>query len=711
MDDGVWLASVPLRRGLKKRVYGTFAPDADAAADAWMAEQVARLESGLEAVGPTRKGRASRAGSKASLAAPAPAVQEWLTFEEYALAWHHEQYVMLHRGGPERGQAVLRNLQLHILPTFGGPIEVDVARGRAKLVEWTRKMAGYPAVPGDPVDPQAKTYARKVVGQLLWIISEVYLYARGLGAPVAVVPGQLHEMPALTNDVTAMNPKGRTKRKAGLISFAEARRLAGEMHAIHQLVLWLMRVAGFRIGESYGLLVSNFLDDGEWGYLLVEAQGGRTYLVRGEDERPVPTTRKMTLKSNAGYRLIALPHSLSRLIRQVIEDFHTDPVSGVIDASARLIPSIRSEGGGAAGFRSALKKVSRAVAGVDIAEDNLVIPHDMRKGFATDLAWTPGLEDVVKRRAMGHRGGRDVFDLIYTLDDRLCEAMKPAAAAVEREIADSIGNLIVPTTVRPSYSASADRARLATLDAALEERGWQVRTCEDGWVEASEAAAILSMTVTATRRLFPDQIPAVKLEGKWRARLGDVEAYRERFDGWWRIEDVCDKVGATYHEAYAMVKRLNVQTVMDNYSRQLLLTGDQAGELITEFSRIEDLHLRSMPVAEAASFLGVSHSSMGEWAKSGKIVVDAESDASGKRFVTRVSVQEECDRRGRKRREIISAGELKEYSGLDDTGTRALVARGVLVRGPRGGYTTESVIAWMTGYRPDLLTCGLIRFE
>ena len=116
-------------------------------------------------------------------------------------------------------------------------------------------------------------------------------------------------------------------------------------------------------------------------------------------------------------------------------------------------------------------------------------------------------------------------------------------------------------------------------------------------------------------------------------------------------------------------------------------------------------------VAEAASFLGVSHSSIGQWAKSGKIVVDAESDASGKRFVTRVSVQEEFDRRGRKRREIISAEELKEYSGLDDTGTRALVARGVLVRGPRGGYTTDSVEAWMTGYRPDLLTCGLIRFE
>ncbi len=715
MDDGVWLASVPRRRASKERVYGTFAPDAEAAAERWMAEQVARLESGLEAQVPSRKSRRRRAAttgavSGAAGAAATSGTPAERTFEEYAKAWHHEKYVLLHGAQAERTSDVLRELRLHIEPAFGGPLETDVKRGRARVAKWIRKMAGYPAQPGDPIDEDASTYSQKNVDGMLWIISEVLLYAYTTGAPVTVVQSKSDVKPAITSGMSAMKPRKRPKRKARLVSFREARALAGDLHVIHQLVLWLLRVAGLRISEAYGLLISNFIFDGEWGYLLIDAMGGRDFDTRNDDECVVTSRRVETTKTDAGYRLIALPHSLTSLILHVIDVFATDPLTGEIDGSKRLIPTIRAEDGGPEGFRSALAAASRSLGG-GVDEDNLAIPHDMRKGYATDLAWTPQLDAIVKRRAMGHRGGLDVFDLVYTLDDRLCEAMKPAAEAVEAEIAKSVRTLVVPTTRRPRYGSDLEPSLRAARAAALSELGWQVSTLEEGWVGADEAAAILSMAVTATRRLFPDQIPAVKQDGQWRARLEDVVAYRDRFAGWVRIEDVAERVGATYHQVHATIKRLNLQAVKDDYSRQLLLTEDQAGELVAEFSRIESLHLRSMPVTEAASQLGVSHSSMGEWAKSGKIVVDAESDASGKRFVTRASVQEEFDRRGRKRREIISAEGLKEYSGLDDTGTRALVARGVLVRGPRGGYTTESVIAWMTGYRPDLLTSGLIRFE
>ena len=42
----MWLASVPLRRESTKRVYATFALDAVAAADAWIASQIERLNEG-----------------------------------------------------------------------------------------------------------------------------------------------------------------------------------------------------------------------------------------------------------------------------------------------------------------------------------------------------------------------------------------------------------------------------------------------------------------------------------------------------------------------------------------------------------------------------------------------------------------------------------------------------------------------------------------
>lgn len=144
----------------------------------------------------------------------------------------------------------------------------------------TRTMAGYPLKPGGTVDENAPSYARDNVNGMLWIISEVLLYAHTMGAPVPVVASKGGVKPAITNGVTAMSPRKRPKRKARLVSFVEARTLAAEMHVIHQLVLWLTRVAGLRIGEAYGLLVSSFVFDGEWDDLLIDAMGGRTNLSR-----------------------------------------------------------------------------------------------------------------------------------------------------------------------------------------------------------------------------------------------------------------------------------------------------------------------------------------------------------------------------------------------------------------------------------------------
>ena len=716
VKNGVWLVSVPRRRGSTERVYATFALDAEAAADAWLAEQVARRNAGLDAQAPSKRARRRGAANIAApsgapvveVSAPRPVAER--TFEEYAMAWHEEQYVLLHRAQPERARDVLSDLRLHILPTFGGPLETDVERGRARVVQWIRKMAGYPAQPGNPIAEDAPTYSAQNVAGMLWIISQVLVYAYTMGASVAVTQRGGTVMPLITSGISAMKPRNRARRKAHLVSFDEARSLAADMHVIHQTVLWLLRVAGLRISEAYGLLVSNFIFDGEWGYLLIEAMGGRVFLTRDKNERAVASRHVTTVKTEAGYRLIALPHALTSLLLHVIDVFHADPATGFVDGTARLIPAIRAADGGPEGFRTALAAASRGFRdGVD--EDSVVVPHDMRKGYATDLAWTPELDAIVKRRAMGHRGGQDVFDLVYALDDRLREGMKPAAAAVDAEIAKSIRTLVVPTTRRPRYGRDLDAATRATRDAALADLDWQVSTLEEGWIGTDEAAVLLSMSATATRRLFPDQIPAVKDDGSWRVRLEDVEAYRERFEGWRSVEDVAEKVGTTNHKVYAMMKHLNVEAVQDDYTRQLLLTAEQVDQLVSESSRIADLHRRSMSVTEAAGLIGASRSSMNEWAKSGKLVIDAETDTTGKRFVTRASVQAELDRRGRTRREVISASELKEYSGLDDTGTRALVARGVLVRAPKGGYTTESVETWIVGYRPDLLTSGLIRYE
>jgi hypothetical protein len=695
-----WQASVPRVRGSRQRLHCSFPTEAEARA--WLAAQVARLREGLEAEPASPVGRvANRHGRD-------PAKQRTKkgprTFEDHARAWHDEHYVQLHSADAERTRAVLDNLERHLFPVFGGPIDPDVRRARAALVGWTRTMAGYPAEPGGP-EPTGRTYEAKTVSSLLWILSEVYRYAHLVGADVAMVASKGGPEPAITQGIHALPKRGKEKRKPTLVSLTEARAIAAELHVIHQLVLWLMRVAGLRIGEAYGLVVGNFVELDGWGHLLVEAQGGKTFFVRDRDEQVVPTTRKTTTKTKSGYRLIALPPSLAALVRTVIDAFHTDPTSGDVDADARLVPTIRSQGGGRAGFENALRGAARGT-GTSGDPEAYVIPHDLRKHYATDLAWSD-VDSLTARRAMGHRAGTDVFDLVYTLDDRLKEAMRPAAQQVEDDITKTIGTLITPTTRRPTYGKGVDPVRRAAIDAALAAAGWQVDEIE-GWIDAAEAAAHLGLSVIATRRLFPDEIPAEKVDGAWRARLDDVIAYRDRLADWQLLDDLAEELGHDYHLVHRTMTELGIAPRKDPRTRRLLLTPDEAGQIRGELDRLAQLDERSVTVAVAAGMLGVRHGTIHAWARAGKLDYDPETNRAGRRSVTRASIDAELARRGTPRKTTVTAEALKEYADLDDAGVRALVRAGHLVRARSGGYTVASVRSWATGYRPDLLTTGLL---
>ena len=316
-----WLASVPRIDHPTKRVECSFAGEAQA--DAWIDEQLDRLDRGLAPTRPqaeTPSPTASPTASAARAADPTTTVRSggpFATLREYAMAWHHEKYVALHGAQPERGDEVLRDLELHILPAFDGPIETDVSRGRQAVIEWTRRMAGYPPTHGETPVGSGRTYAKDTVSGLLWIYTEVLRYAHLLGADVRMVDGT-PPMPALTCDIRALVPRGRKKRKPSLMTLPIAHQIAAQLNVVHQLVLWLMRIAGLRISEAYGLIVANFIDTGERCYLLIEAVGGRLFRELDDDENVRTTYRKDGTKTDAGYRLIALPGPLAALIRVVI---------------------------------------------------------------------------------------------------------------------------------------------------------------------------------------------------------------------------------------------------------------------------------------------------------------------------------------------------------------------------------------------------------
>ena len=634
-----WEASVPTldRTG---RVTASF--ETEVAAQAWVGTQTARLAQGLEPErpAPRRPGRPS-AADKAHRAAAARAAAV-PSLEALGQRWHAERYVALEYADAGRTAEVMADLELHIFSAFEDLLGCDMERGRARVIDWVRVMAG--KKPMDPSfayrPPRAQSYAKQSVTNYLWMLTAILDYARELG----------HEVPPYTAGVRALKPAGKTKRDAVFVSIERTLEVARHLHVVHQVVLWLLRIAGLRISEAYGLLVANFIvDETGAGFMAVEAQGGKTFLVRDDEGRIHRVRRKEEGKTAAAYRLVALAPQLTALLQVVVAAFHTRP-DGTIDMGARLVPGIRAEDGGQDGFRSALAKAAAVTGAPGDPDAYTIVPHALRKGFATDLGWDMAVSDLLARRLMGHVAGSDVFSLVYCLDTRLREHLAAGALAMATRIEEAgADSLMVATTLRPFYGTHVDAERLARTDAVLEEAGWQVRP--EGLCDVAEAAVILGRAQSTTRRLMGAQIHAVKGErGEWLATPDDVLAFRARCSGYELLDEVAEAAGLTYHQAYQMMVRLGIDPPKDAHSRTLLLSDKDARRIVEEAERLAALRARAMPVCEAAAALGVAVSTTRVYIRRGLLAEDEETDARGARYVTRASVEaEKAARRGFRR--------------------------------------------------------------
>lgn len=702
-----WVASVPIVRGSRKRVSCSYPLERKADAKQWIAAQVDRLNAGLEAEQAPRQDRFESKTPPKSLPTLAPTdtggpgrfdERDGPDFAEVAESLVVERYELLRTGQAERADDVRRIIRLHLEPVFRGPITLDTAAGRTRVIQWVVACAGR-TIDDSPFEPAAKPVKRSTMEERLRVLGMILDQAHRLDRRVE----------NFARGVPAQDPLGHEETTTQLLGLPDAALLAGDLHVIHQFVLWILRILGPRISEPYGLLVEDFIDAGDEAVLLVEAQGGRKFKLWGDQPGQVLIVgRKKGGKTSAAYRLVGIPRQLADLFRIIIAAFHTDPITGKVDLGARLIPGLQSDDGGQHGFRSALSLAGTG-SGV-VATDERLIPHDIRKNLCADLAWNADVDDILQRRMVGHRAGSDVFAVLYAVDRRLFADLRPAVRALEEQIDNELGGtLLVATSRRPLYGRSWDRDALAHADGVLEEAGWQVRAFGDDWVSTEEAATILGGSVTATRRLFPDQIAAVKHDGNWLAKRDAVEAYRERLKGWWRIEDIVDRTGHDYHQVRSTLIRLGIEGTRDDQTRQLLFTEQDATALVEEFARIDRLKERAVPVPVAAKMLRASQSSIRGWAKAGdRLAFDDENDGSSRQYVTRASIKAELTRRGTGPKQVVTTEELREYAGLTTAGVKALVDQGRLVRVRTGTYTIESAREWATGFRPDLLGTGLL---
>ena len=720
--NGRVYGSVPRRDDRSKRHEFAF-PD-EASAWEWIRISLRRLDRGWDPLPPASKAptRATSQSTPPQPVAVASTVSDTspgVRFVSGAApllstagrAWHSEHYEDFERGNADTSKEALVDMEKHLLPVFEHLLRMDRKEARRLVKDWLRTRSGrQPTTEGSPFIPVVPGYARNAVERWLWMLKSVIAYVAAEGDyPYADV---LHGF-------SAMSPIAKPRRKPKVISAVVAVEIAARLHVIHQIVFWLLRATGLRISEAYGLLVASFYvdEDGD-GWLVVKAQGGRKFLVRQPDGTTSNTSRKEELKTECSYRIILLAPIVTHLLRTVVEVFHTSP-DGEVDLGARLIPTLRSDSGGQAGFRSALHKAASEVAGgSDRPEDliasllddpdtvEVVTPHVLRKNYNSVQAADEAVSEWLRRRVLGHKPADDV-NAVYLLDLNSKVHLRPTADAMQSELSAAAETLLIPVAFRPLYSKEL-ASQAVLYDGRLEALGWQVGAGED-CVGTAEAARLLGMAQSSTRRLMGREIKARMADGDWVTTTDEVLAYRDRLSGWRFLVEIAEEAGVDYHCAHRMTVRLGLEPDVDARTRRLLFSDADAAKLFGEFERISALRQRSVPAAEAAFLLGTSsHDTINRWCRTGRLRYDDDRDTSGRRFVTRESIHAELARRGRGDTSI-GIEEFRAATGFDEGQVSALLSDGRLVRVRGSRLTATSVRSYFAALRPELLNTSLGR--
>jgi hypothetical protein len=760
--------SVPECRGSRRRAEASFDTATDR--DAWLSAAVTALQAGRRPPDPKRY------RDRLVVAAPGGDGPRPL-FEVLAHGWLDEYYDKLRNADAERERDVRIMVENYLIPAFAGPVPADATAARRRLVEFVRRMALEPEwaaqdgaaqgpagrqlltideavaachrskatvrralragkLPGaqrrvdgrwliPATELQAvvgrRSAAHRAVGRsyaasILWAHAKILEWGRAIGWDIA-------DFERGVNALTPHEDVARKKPDTGLrrpLTIAELARVASHLHAAHQLVLWMMRVLGLRIAEAFGPHVGDLVDLGEVGLVVIQRQGGRPFLTRTRDGVETKHS-KGTLKRAASHRVIVVPGALMVVFRIAVEAFHTDPATGLVDLDARLVPWIAKQGGGLSAFRSALEAALRR-EGFDLDSAGIeVVTHDLRKSLATDLAWNPDLDELAKRRVMGHKAGDDVFARVYTLDHPTLAPLVEIANALQADIAAQVATLLVPTEHRiPWRSNNPLRVRSGHIEAVLAEAGWQVEPggAENPWCDSARVALELGIAETTARRWMRDQVVPSTTDtdehgnARRRSRLSDVEAVRERLSQRILLRDLAVELNVGYYRAWRALRRLGVISAREGPPpRELVLTVGQADALRRECDRLSALFDRSMRVSAAATNLGVAFSTAQKLLRRGELIEDPERDAFGAQYVTRPSVEAlRLARRGAQPvvvgAELVSLANLIELSGLSRAQLVELADRGLLERRDveRGFHVTvASLRRWAAGYRPDLL--------
>ena len=495
-------------------------------------------------------------------------------FEQVALEWHHEKYVVLTRAQPARADEVAAWLRNHLFPfmtahgcTSGEQVTRQVFIGFQDWVADPSRVDLGPAPenPGEMLTVAQAVersgvstssvkrrlrdggFPNAVQEERRWLIPAGDLHAAGLlGGPLRRGPRSLpknhqqqSEMRKVLADVLAFGQDlGRwtlqfdpaavplklrqtPQAQRRQLSLTQAAEVAGRLHVVHQFALWLMRILGLRKSEAYGLHVGDIHHVDGRMFLFVHQQGGRRLKQFAADGSIIVDDFKPRLKTTTSVRMLLVPRPLETLIDLVVSVFHT--VDDEVQEGHRLIPGLRTDHiGGGGSFGTALRDAAAACRiNVSLDPDEFLgmLPKDLRADLITDLA----SEDVaapVRKRYAGHIAGDDVHDRRYVRPTATQVRKQLAAATAMEELIDVElgGDLMVPTPVScTTANQPALAARKQQVDAGLLAAGW-LRDHVDAqgrpMLTSEQVADMFGVSLVNVRQWARDQRTACVFDGQ-----------------------------------------------------------------------------------------------------------------------------------------------------------------------------------------------------
>ncbi|EYR65321.1 hypothetical protein N866_00625 [Actinotalea ferrariae CF5-4] len=431
----------------------------------------------------------------------------------------------------------------------------------------------------------------------------------------------------------------------GYTSLADIHALAAHLSVVHQVALWLLRLMGLRIGEAFGLLVSDFwFDAGADAWVLaVEKQGGTKATVRDpETGKLEPSDTKPGTKTAQSHRLLRVPPMLAHALTEIIAIFHTDD-DGTVLTDARLLPGVRrDDAGGAENFRDA---VYQAAAAAEVARFR---PHDLRGALITDLK-NAGIKKRLRLYFSGHKKHRTVHD---GYDDGVPVTHQRKATAALQALLEkqAITQLVVPTSKQHTWGVTTRAAeRSDQIREQLRQRGWE--TAPDGFAPddvvlgTAEAAARLNISPIEMRRRFasgkvPGRRVMVGRKPEWKTTEADLAASMATPAGT-TLKELAASTGLTYPQARTLCLALGVlRRDATNRGRAVLLDDTQVATVRAELDRRRIAAEAVMDLAAAARHLGLPLGQVEKLHRSGVLQAAPNPTGGRGRHVTRTSVDD-----------------------------------------------------------------------